>query len=49
MPLGIKDIIDVRGWPTLAGSPLRAGHVADEDADLVARLRNAEPCSWARQ
>jgi aspartyl-tRNA(Asn)/glutamyl-tRNA(Gln) amidotransferase subunit A len=39
MPLGIKDIIDVRGWPTLAGSPLRAGHVAENDADLVARLR----------
>ncbi|HEY5314265.1 MAG TPA: amidase [Pirellulales bacterium] len=39
MPLGIKDIIDVRGWPTLAGSPLRAGHMATEDAPLVSRLR----------
>jgi aspartyl-tRNA(Asn)/glutamyl-tRNA(Gln) amidotransferase subunit A len=39
MPLGIKDIVDVRGWPTLAGSSLRAGHLATEDAPLVSRLR----------
>jgi aspartyl-tRNA(Asn)/glutamyl-tRNA(Gln) amidotransferase subunit A len=39
MPVGIKDIIDVRGWPTLAGSSLRAGHLATEDAPLVSRLR----------
>lgn len=41
MPLGIKDLYDVRGWPTRAGSPLRAEHVADDDASLVARLREA--------
>lgn len=41
IPLGIKDIIDVTGWPTLAGSPLRAGHVAPADATLAARLRAA--------
>lgn len=40
MPIGIKDIIDVRGWPTLAGSPLRAGHVARADAPLVSALRD---------
>ena len=32
IPVGIKDIIDVGGWPTKAGSPLRADHVATEDA-----------------
>ena len=41
IPLGIKDIIDVAGWPTLAGSRLRAGHVAQQDAPVVARLREA--------
>jgi aspartyl-tRNA(Asn)/glutamyl-tRNA(Gln) amidotransferase subunit A len=41
IPIGIKDIIDVEGWPTLAGSPLRAGHRARRDAELVARLRRA--------
>ena len=41
IPLGIKDIIDVQGWPTQAGSPLRVGHRADEDAHWVAQLRKA--------
>ena len=41
IPIGIKDIIDVQGLPTLAGSPLRAGHVAARDATVVARLRQA--------
>ena len=41
IPIGIKDIIDVAGWPTRAGSPLRDGHLAREDAAVVARLRNA--------
>lgn len=41
IPLAIKDIIDVQGWPTLAGSTLRTGHVAPADAPLVARLRQA--------
>src|SRR4051794_3558378 len=39
IPLGIKDIFDVAGQPTLAGSPLRAGHRAERDAETVARLR----------
>ena len=41
IPVGIKDIIDVAGMPTLAGSTLRAGHAAKRDAPLVARLRAA--------
>ncbi|HWA97397.1 MAG TPA: amidase, partial [Pirellulales bacterium] len=41
IPIGIKDIIDVAGWPTRAGSPIRAGHVAARDAELVANLRRA--------
>lgn len=39
IPIGIKDIIDVAGLPTRAGSPLRAGHMATADAPLVAALR----------
>jgi aspartyl-tRNA(Asn)/glutamyl-tRNA(Gln) amidotransferase subunit A len=41
IPIGIKDIIDVAGWPTKAGSPLRNGHVAKVDAPLVRYLREA--------
>lgn len=39
IPLGIKDIIDVEGLPTRAGSPLRPDHPAPGDAPLVAALR----------
>jgi aspartyl-tRNA(Asn)/glutamyl-tRNA(Gln) amidotransferase subunit A len=41
VPIGIKDIIDVAGWPTLAGSRLRIGNVAAYDAPVVAKLRDA--------
>ena len=41
MPIAIKDIIDVAGWPTLAGSRLRLGNVAAHDAPVVAKLREA--------
>lgn len=41
LPIGVKDIIDVAGWPTRAGSPLRVRHVAERDATVVARLRAA--------
>ncbi len=41
IPLGIKDIIDVAGWPTEAGSSLLAGQIAAQDAPAVARLRRA--------
>jgi len=41
IPIGIKDIIDVEGLPTRAGSPLRENHVAAADAQLVTALRQA--------
>ena len=41
IPVGIKDIIDVAGMPTRAGSPLRANHRAAADAPIVAALRRA--------
>lgn len=41
IPLGIKDIVDVAGWPTRAGSPLRGDEPAARDAHLAARLRAA--------
>jgi len=41
IPLGIKDIIDVAGLPTEAGSPLRKGRIAPDDAPVVASLRRA--------
>jgi aspartyl-tRNA(Asn)/glutamyl-tRNA(Gln) amidotransferase subunit A len=41
VPVGIKDIIDVAGLPTKAGSPTREDHRADCDAPLVAALRRA--------
>jgi len=41
IPLGIKDIIDVEGFATEAGSPLRRGHMAAGDAPVVAALRRA--------
>lgn len=41
MPISIKDLIDVAGQPTTAGSRVRAGHVATSDAPIVRRLREA--------
>ncbi len=41
IPLGIKDIVDVRGLATTAGSPLRLDAIAGADAPLVASLRRA--------
>jgi Asp-tRNA(Asn)/Glu-tRNA(Gln) amidotransferase A subunit family amidase len=41
IPIGIKDLVDIAGWPTLAGSRLRAGHRAEHDATVVVRLRRA--------
>jgi aspartyl-tRNA(Asn)/glutamyl-tRNA(Gln) amidotransferase subunit A len=41
LPVSLKDIIDVRGVPTTAASRLRTGHIADKDAPVVARLRQA--------
>lgn len=39
--IGVKDIIDVAGFPTACGSPLGADGVASADAPIVARLRAA--------
>src|SRR2546427_954849 len=41
IPVAHKDIYDVVGLPTTAGSRLRVGHVAAEDATVTARLRQA--------
>lgn len=41
VPIGIKDLFDVAGLPTTAGSRLFLNHVATEDAPSVARLRAA--------
>lgn len=41
MPVGVKDIIDVRGIPTGNGTALDRGRVAREDAAIVRRLKGA--------
>ena len=41
VPISLKDIIDLRGVPTTAASRVRDGHVAQDDAPVVARLRQA--------
>lgn len=41
IPVGVKDIIDVRGMPTGDGTPLHAGRIPLEDAAVVSRLRQA--------
>src|SRR5207342_984775 len=41
VPVSIKSSIDVAGHRSEAGTRLRAGYIATEDAPLVARLRSA--------
>jgi len=41
IPIGIKDIVDVTGLPTLAGSKVRTQYAARHDAYVVERLRTA--------
>jgi aspartyl-tRNA(Asn)/glutamyl-tRNA(Gln) amidotransferase subunit A len=41
IPIGIKDIIDVKGLPTACGSKRWANRIASQDAFVVARLRRA--------
>lgn len=41
IPVGIKDIINVAGYPTRCGSPLYPITPVDNDADVVANLRRA--------
>ncbi|MBW2148568.1 MAG: amidase [Deltaproteobacteria bacterium] len=41
MPLGVKDILHVKGMWTRAGSSIYPAHVAESDAPIVQRLRDA--------
>ncbi len=41
IPVALKDLIDVQGRPTTAGSPLLQANVAGEDAEIVTRIRAA--------
>jgi aspartyl-tRNA(Asn)/glutamyl-tRNA(Gln) amidotransferase subunit A len=41
VPLAVKDVIDVEGEATTAGSRILSGNVAAADAEAVARLRRA--------
>lgn len=42
IPIGVKDLIDVAGWPTAAGiDAWAAGSLADQDAHCIMRLREA--------
>ncbi len=41
IPFGIKDIIDVAGWPTGAGFAAWSDRIASQDAPLVAALRSS--------
>ncbi len=41
IPVSIKDIIDIAGQPTTAGSQVLADNIAGSDAPVVARLRHA--------
>ncbi|MHC5543222.1 amidase family protein, partial [Singulisphaera rosea] len=41
IPIGVKDIIDVEGFPTAAGFEPWKGRVATRDAGIVAGLRSA--------
>ncbi len=41
VPISVKDLFDVKGTVTTAGSRVREGLVARDDADVVAQLRRA--------
>ena len=41
LTVSLKDLIDVKGAPTTAASRIRDGHIARDDARIVARLRDA--------
>ncbi|PSK67353.1 Glutamyl-tRNA(Gln) amidotransferase subunit A [Micromonospora sp. MH33] len=41
IPVGIKDLIDIEGRPTGAGSGVRDGHRAEKDSAVVSSLRDA--------
>ena len=41
IPVSLKDLVDLKGAPTTAGSLVRRDHVASADAVVAARLRKA--------
>jgi aspartyl-tRNA(Asn)/glutamyl-tRNA(Gln) amidotransferase subunit A len=41
IPIVVKDLIDIEGYPTTAGSRILADNIARRDATVVARLRAA--------
>tara|TARA_R110002020_G_scaffold184947_2_gene382292 strand:- start:11830 stop:13176 length:1347 start_codon:yes stop_codon:yes gene_type:complete len=41
IPVALKDMIDVKGWPTTAASRLYDGRIAENDAVCVANLKAA--------
>ncbi|NOV22805.1 amidase [Cupriavidus necator] len=41
VPFSVKESFDVAGWPTTCGNPALRGHVAQRDAVVVQRLRDA--------
>lgn len=41
VPIGVKDLIDVAGWPVTSGSRVLADRVAERDAEVITRLRAA--------
>ncbi len=41
VPIAVKDLCDTAGVPTAAGMAIRARHVPDSDATVVARLKQA--------
>ncbi|MCY0880511.1 MAG: amidase [Firmicutes bacterium] len=41
IPIGLKDLFDVQGMPTTAGSAILQGHLAQETATVVDRLQKA--------
>ena len=43
MPHAVKDLSNVKGLPTSAGSPIYAGQIATEDSFMVSRLRAQGP------
>jgi Asp-tRNA(Asn)/Glu-tRNA(Gln) amidotransferase A subunit family amidase len=47
VPISIKSSLDVAGFRCEAGTRLRSGHVATQDAPLVSRLRMLAQSCWA--
>jgi amidase len=41
VPIAVKDLFDIEGWPTRAGMRLRSQPVATRDATVVRRLKEA--------